>query len=1531
MVQTILHTLKTLNVKIDVVDERLDVKAPKGALTATLIEDIKSHKQALIDFIKEYKAASATTYEVIQPVATQAHYPLSSAQRRLWILSQFEKESVAYNMPQHRVFSEDVHIGNFEKAILQTIERHEILRTVFRKTENGEVRQFVQTMDELNFTVMHKDFSQLENSQQEAANYINSDAKKPFHLSNGPLLRAAIIKVAANESIFYYNMHHIISDGWSMNVLTNDVMHFYQALQMGTTPVLDPLEIQYKDFANWQQENLQSEAQQEAEAYWKSQFSGELPVLELPTQKKRPLLKTSKGKTYVTYIDTATTSALKDFSNKNEGSLFMGLITAMNTLFYRFTSQNDFIIGSPSAGREHVQLENQIGFYLNTIALRNQVAKEDSFRSLFSKVRATTFGAYKHQQYPFDQLVEELQLKRDNSRNPIFDVMLLLQNFNENASKVVIENTEEITSQGEGFCKYDFLFTFQEIGDYLSMEVNFNKDVYEDELIIDFIKHFKNVLSEALKAPETAIGKLAFISEEEKTTLVETFNATTTSDVDTLQTLVTSFETQVEKTPNNVAIEFENTSYTYKQLNQLSNQFARFIQETYNSTTADIVGIRLERSADYLIYLLGILKTRACCSPININIPLEKLSHITKNTTFVITEEEVAVFNREKENYSTENLQEDYSLEDLAYIVYTSGSTGVPKGCMLQHKGIVNHIYSKIELLDLDESTTICHTSKMYFVGGIWQLWTPLFLGGKVLLTTMSELQNIPALIDKALAHKVEVLEVIPSQLNALFAIQEEAKLKGFRKIILTGEKLTVSYVNKFFDIHSTIELVNTYGQSECSDVTTYFQMSSKIEQGKILIGKPIRNTQMFVLDENRELCPIGVVGELCTTGLGVSPGYLNQPELTAKSFVTNPLNSEERLYQTGDLGRWLPDGNLEILGRKDHQISIRGYRIEMGEIESTLQKYENVRRAVVQAKELKEGETSLIAYLETNETFSLPELRTYLKARLQEYMVPSYFIVLDELPLTPNGKIDKKALPHPNTVELQTGNTFVAPTTETEILLVEMIKEILEVEKVSIKDGFYDLGGDSIKLIQLLHELKKLGYNIRPEFVLKATDIEEIAKRLAETGISNTTNEADDFCTITAFDFDTDTLVEISENQKHMMQYEESQAIVGPFVLPQDVDEILVQEVQHFLSHFPELQIEFVEKDGKVFQKKSADNSIKIETIFKEANITNEVLETWQEEISQQKFDIVNETATRLYILKDSISDRTWFCLAMSHVLIDLHSAQVLHDVLKDYIFKRTLTKNEEAHSSIHYAIWQQYFLETESGKASRDFWKTFLAENITSNAKREKVATTAYTSETYTIIGKEFEAIQAYANRIKVSISVLFMAYHEYVMEQLFDEAIPIQLMLVNGRETSAASFDASKVIGVINNVLPLPTQTQTGISFEERCTTLQLKYINARQHQSIPHETIRRDFLTEKDIDIASLKNGAVNFQQLSGTFTETENQLIQTKIVTMERNVNFDMICRIKSNGIQVQLISLPSISDHLKKALLIPNNILKFLP
>ncbi|MCH2195470.1 condensation domain-containing protein [Kordia sp.] len=422
-----------------------------------------------------------------------------------------------------------------------------------------------------------------------------------------------------------------------------------------------------------------------------------------------------------------------------------------------------------------------------------------------------------------------------------------------------------------------------------------------------------------------------------------------------------------------------------------------------------------------------------------------------------------------------------------------------------------------------------------------------------------------------------------------------------------------------------------------------------------------------------------------------------------------------------------------------------------------------------------------------------------------------------------------------------------------------------------------------------------------------------------------------DEFCTVTAFNFNKETLVEISENQKHMMNFPESQAVIGPFVLPQDVDEILGQEVQQFLSYFPELHIEFIEKDGKIYQKKSTDNTIQIETIYKEANITNEVLETWQEEIALQKFDIINGVSTRLQILKDSISDRTWFCLAMSHVLIDLHSAQILHDVLRDYIFKRTLTKQETMYSSLHFATWQQHFLESETGKASRAFWKSFLVENLQHNTLTEKLKQTSYIAETYTIIGDEFTTLQNYANHIKVSLSVVCMAYHEYVMEQLKDEAISIQLMLVNGRERSSESFDASNVIGVINNMLPLPITQKETISFEERCTALQLKYIQARQHQNIPFETIRKDFIQESAVDIASVRQGTVNFQPLGGEFDIQPNPNTVAKNININRKIYLDMTCRQRTNGIQIEFISTPELSEKLGKANLSPKNILKFLP
>lgn len=2048
MVETILHTLKALNVKIDVVDERLDVKAPKGVLTTTLIEDIKSHKQALINFIKEHKVET-DTYKVIKPVQKQAHYPLSSAQRRLWILSQFEQESVAYNMSEHSFLNQNIDLENFKNAILKTIERHEILRTVFREDAQGEVRQFVQETAQLEFTIQHHDYSGEPNSKEKAVAYINQDSSKAFDLENGPLLRVAILQLENNTTVFYYNMHHIISDGWSMNVLTHDVMHFYDSLKIGTVSNLDPLDIQYKDFTVWQQQQLQGDTQQAHNNYWKQQLAGELPTFQLPTQKKRPLFKSSNGATLSTYIDKNITKALRDFCNKNDGSLFMGLLTTANALFYRYTSQDEFIIGTPTAGRDHVQLENQIGCYLNTIALRTKVGEDDTLTSLFSKVRKTTFDAYEHQQYPFDQLVEELQLKRDKSRTPIFDVMLQLQNFSENQEEIIVNDTDEIIYKGFEFSKYDLTLAFQEVGDYLSIDVTFNTDIYDKIAIEHFMIHFKNMLTTVLENTNEKIRNLNYLTTNEAHQILYTFNDTK-EEYSAQKTIVELFATQVEKTPTATAVIYNNEKFSYSDIDTLSNTYADYLYTVLNVRSDDKIVVVLAHDHQLMAALLAIKKIGAIYVPVDPTTTENRIAFIKENSKsiHIVNQDVLAEMNL---HVSTKTTIDYNKTNDIEFIIYTSGSTGLPKGVLIKSSSVNNRLSWMWKNYPFQENEVCCAKTSISFVDHIWEIYGPLLKGIPLVFFKKEEVLNINEFVNSLYQQKISRIVLVPSLLRELIQYPTlcREKLKNLNLWISSGEVLKKTDVENFYESlrRSNVRLLNIYGSTEVTADATYYDtyedyntfkefdlfdtsikneiealisshdvsdkivtssfsdlvaqenfsdvnftsqlstqeyvnflksdflpnvvnvgvpsyvghmtsiipnifrelntlvatinqnqvkietsmastlvekqvvgffhnlifakdesfynkyvqapdqtlgvitnggtlsnimalnyslnqllgatdgfegiaqegimkalqfygytdvvllgsrwchysfgkamkllglgtrsfveldyedkdtetlkkeitllieelrennvlilgmvgiagatesgnidplvilgeiankfnihyhvdaafggsfmmdeklskklngiqlansvsicahkqlyipiglsiclfqdptfatlsennthyqarkgsydlgrftiegsrnfmslllhaalkifgkkgfsqvirynyetaqgfaklvekqaafrllykpdlnivlyryipvnyrdkesftdneleiindvnrkiqqeqfkrgnsfvsytaikkkentvrnvvfrtvfmnpytstedLKSMLEEQKMIaasienthyisekvtksenvsIGKPIGNVKVYILDRHLNILPIGITGEICVGGECVSKGYIDKPEDSNSKFVDNPFSVGEKLYKSGDLGIRKADGNIEYVGRKDDMIKIFGNRVELGEIEYQLSKYEEISKVVVLTTVSDADLPIIVAYIVAEEKQEASKLRAYLLQNLPTYMLPSHIVQVDNIPLNASGKVDKKALLAIELTEIVTKMPYVAPKNEIESKLINLCEEILNLEQISIKDNFYDIGGNSIKLMRLLFKLKINGYSITPENLLSANTMEEIAKQLKTNTVTSLKEENKYVCPTDSILLES---INISENQKHMMKYPESQAVLGPFVVSEIADEVLIQELQHFLSHFPELHIDFTEKDGKVYQQKSVDKTVKIETIFKTANLTNDVLENWQTEISKQKFDILHDTPIRLYILKDNSSNRTWFCLAMSHVLVDLHSALILHEVLEEYISKRTLPKKEKLFSSIHYAIWQKHFLASNTGKASREFWKTFLKNNFSDHiTNTQKSNELPYISETFTIVGSDFKAIQAFANRIKVSVSVVFMAYHEYAMEKLFEETIPMQLILVNGREDITDDFDVSKVIGVINNVLPLPTGNESAISFSERCTALQIKYINARQHQGIPFEIIRNDFMAENNVDIAVLKNGAVNFQQLPGTFSEAYKKEVQTKKVTINRPINFDMICKVKQNGIQVELICSANLSEKLKKVALTPNNILKYLP
>ncbi|MBP4137055.1 non-ribosomal peptide synthetase [Flavobacterium geliluteum] len=999
--------------------------------------------------------------------ATEAvSYPLTPSQSRLWILSQLEGGSLAYNMPAAVKLTGVVDGTKFEESFKRLIDRHEIFRTCFKTDLSGGVRQYIIPAEQINFKIAEQDYSANGNQGESITAYLQEVNNEPFDLEQAPLVRASLIKLKEEEYVFFLSLHHIIGDGWSVEVLISEVVKTYNALTLETEIALPELNLQYKDYAVWFNDEIQQEKYQASEHYWLKQFAGELPVLDLPSFKIRPLIQTYNGENLTHRFSRVFLEKLKRFSKEQDLTLFMSLMAGINALLHRYTGQDDIIIGTPIAGREHPDLEHQIGLYLNTIAIRTQLKKETSFSDLAASQKETLLGAYEYQNYPFDVLVGKLNLKRDTSRNALFDILVVLQNQrqlnnlnNEELANFQVSDYEfsRKTSQ------FDISFTFAET-EGLDLTIEYNTDIYDAYLIERMFTHFENLVTVALEHPEMPIEKIDYLTKEEEQQLLVGFNDTAIAYPKD-KTIIDLFEEQVSSTPNNIAVVFEEIQLTYQQLNEKANQLSFYLREHYAVEPDDLIGIKLDRSEKMIIVILGILKSGAAYVPIDVNYPKERIAYIEKdsNSKIVIDEEALGVFTEVQQKYPKENPDKINKPQDLAYIIYTSGTTGNPKGVMVEHGNAAALInWSKLEF-DQSKFEIMYAATSYCFDLSIYEMFYTLAIGKKIRV-----LNNALEIKDHINEDSKVALNTVPSVVRNL--LEDKIDLKNAAFINMAGEIVPPDIVEKLQT--EKIEVRNLYGPSED---TTYSTSYKALKQTYINfpIGKPISNTQVYILDADFHLVPVGVVGKLYLSGAGIARGYLDKPELTNERFLSNPFTAEERMYDTGDLGRWLPDGNIEFLGRKDHQVKIRGHRIELGEIENAILQYsDNLKQVIVESKEVNQDKV-LIAYLVSIISVDKTELKKFLQEKLPDYMVPGFYLELEKLPLTPNGKVDRKVLPSISGDDIMR-KEYVAPRNEVENKLVLIWQEVLGIQKIGVTDSLFELGGNSLsatRLISLIHK----------------------------------------------------------------------------------------------------------------------------------------------------------------------------------------------------------------------------------------------------------------------------------------------------------------------------------------------------------------------------------------------------------------------------------------------------------------------------
>ncbi|MEI9989089.1 MAG: amino acid adenylation domain-containing protein [Rhizomicrobium sp.] len=1022
-----------------------------------------------------------------------AAFPLSFAQRRLWFLEQLEPGNTFYNLPLAVPLNFAVNVAVLERSINEIVGRHEALRTVF-DTIDGEPMQLVCEPFPLPLTVV--DFRALPKDEQDAetARLTAELAQRPFDLGRGPLLRAALIRRGAQDNVFVLVMHHIVSDGWSLGIFWRELIALYNAFYMGGPSPLPELPIQYADFAVWQREELQGERLARLVDYWKRRLA-DLPVLALPTDRPRPPVLSYRGAVQELTLPRGLTGALRALSQREGATLFMTLFSAFAVVLQRYSGQDDIAVGLPSASRNHKELEGLIGFFINSLVLRADLSGDPTFRELLTRIREIALDAYAHQELPFEKLVEELQPERDLSRNPLFQVSFQLFSVPGERAQAGQAEAAPAVSVNRGSAIFDLAVNLWEAPEEIGGQLEFSTDLFDAPTVARLAGHFKTMLKSIAANPDARLSELQLLGDAELHKMLFEWNDTQMPIPPFC--LHELFEQQAEQRPQAVAVADGAEMLTYRETNGRANRLAHRML-AMGVERGDLVCVCLERGTSLVVSLLAVLKAGAAYVPLDPGYPGERLAFMMADSGAKLLLSTSAIASRlgavlapalllddeaAFEGMSDVNPGLGVTPEDLCYTIYTSGSTGEPKGVAVPHCGLMNLVAWHRQAFAVSSSDRASQLASVAFDACTWEIW-PYLASGASLHVIADDVRGSPPTLIRTLIDKKITIGFLPTPL-AQIVFEDPACIGLEMRYLLTGgDKLTRPAPSG-----SDFVVVNNYGPTEYSVVTTSCVLG-KHQSLLPPIGRPIANTQVYVLDSHRKPVPIGVAGELYIGGLGLARGYHNRPALTSQSFVANsiPGTPGERLYKTGDLVRYRADGMLEFLGRKDHQVKIRGFRVELGEIESALTAHDGVREALVMVLPQAGDSGRLVAYVAPQEfrrdgNGTSPDiadgyelvaiLRGYLRARLPEFMVPGDFVVLSHLPQTPNGKIDRRALPSPQAARDATGGSYTAPRTPLEEVVASIWGEILDVERVGIDDNFFEVGGHSLLAARLISRVR--------------------------------------------------------------------------------------------------------------------------------------------------------------------------------------------------------------------------------------------------------------------------------------------------------------------------------------------------------------------------------------------------------------------------------------------------------------------------
>ncbi|QMS92433.1 NcpB [Nostoc edaphicum CCNP1411] len=1418
-----------------------------------------------------------------------AELPLSYAQQRLWFLDQFEPDSPFYNIPIGLRFVGSVNIAALEQSFREIIHRHEALRTNFVSVD-GKPTQIIQIKPNWSLTVVELQhlpllvLSEAEVTEQETAAHklVQQQAIQPFNLAHDALIRATLVMLSPTEQWLSVSIHHVVSDGWSIGVFIEELQALYNAYSQGELSPLLPLPIQYADFALWQRQWLVGEVLNSQLSYWKQQLANAPTFLPLPTDRPRPAVQTFNGAYLEFALSVELTQQLTKLSQQQGVTLFMTLLAAYNTLLYRYTGQEDILVGSPIANRDRSEIEGLIGFFVNTLVMRTEISGDRSFSELLTRVRDMAMEAYAHQNLPFEMLVEALQAERNLSHTPLFQVMFVLQNAPTasgldltglNVSPLPVKLTTS---------RFDLTLIMQNSPTGLIGLWEYSTDLFDASTIDRMTSHFVTLLEGIVANPQQQISQLPLLSEVEQQKLLFEWNDTQV-DYPLDKCIHQLFEEQVELTPDEVAVEFEEQQLTYNQLNCRANQLAHHLRSL--GVGADIlVGLCVERSLEMVIGLLGILKAGGAYVPLDPEYPTERLSFILEDTQAKVLLTQRSLLDRLPPNQtqlvcldtdaelisqcSQDNLITGVQANNLGYIIYTSGSTGQPKGIAMNQLALCNMILWHPDNLKIARGAKTLQFASINFDVSFQEIFTTWCSGGTLFLITEElrhDTSNLLRVIQEKAIQRM-FLPVVGLQQLAEFAVGSELVNTHLREIITAGEQLQITpAISKWLSQLSNCTLHNHYGPSE-SHVATSFTLPNLVDTWPLLppIGRPISNTQIYILDKYLQPVPIGVQGELYIAGVLLARGYLNRPELTQEKFIPNPFSPDpdSRFYKTGDLARYLANGNIEYLGRIDNQVKIRGFRIELGEIEAVLSQHSNVQASCAVVREDTPGDKRLVAYIvpQPEQRVSVSVVRSFLKEKLPEYMLPSAIVILEALPITSNGKLDRRALRAPD-LHSQLSDQYVAPRNPVEEILSLIWAQVLKVELVGIHDNFFELGGHSLLATQLVSRVRT---NLKVELPLRTLFAAPTIAQLSQN-IQQLQQQDLEIVAPPILKRAENGEIPLSYAQQRLWFLDKLNPNSASYNIPVGLRLVgtlnvvaLEQSFREIIHRHEALRTNFVVVDGKPLQ------IIQTQTNWTVAVVDLQHLPVTEQKTAAQKllqqqviepFDLESEALIRATLLMLSSTEQ-WLVVCMHHVVSDGWSIGV---------FIKELQALYNAYSQgqpspllplpiqyADFALWQRQWLQGEVLNSQLSYWKQQLANAPTflplpTDRPRGSVQTFNGAHLEFTLSAELTQKLEKLSQQQGCTLFMTLLAAYNTLLYRYTGQSD----ILVGTPIANRDRAETEGLIGFFVNTLVMRTNLAENPSFSELLPRLREMALSAYAHQDLPFEMLVEALQPERDM--------------------------------------------------------------------------------